>query len=188
MDHYKVLELNRNASKEEIKEAFRKLAFKFHPDKHSQSSKAIRNNATLRFKQVSEAYEVLSDDRKRADYNIRSRAGGSSRNGFPAGAGGGYGYNYYQHNYNYGGNGNAYKPRYRAGSGSNFDGFTSKFEVALRYLTTRAFLLNLGFAGALLGGMVVIDMGRDSIWKMHNSGKSFEEAMEYIEKAKAQKP
>ncbi|KHN08359.1 Chaperone protein dnaJ 72 [Glycine soja] len=57
MDHYKVLGLHRTATKEEIKAAFKKLAFQFHPDKHSQSPKAVRENATLRFKQVSEAYE-----------------------------------------------------------------------------------------------------------------------------------
>ncbi|BBN68469.1 Chaperone DnaJ-domain superfamily protein [Prunus dulcis] len=68
MDHYKVLGLPRSASKEEIKEAFRKLAVKLHPDKHS-TPKAVRESTTLRFKQVSEAYQVLIDDRKRADYN-----------------------------------------------------------------------------------------------------------------------
>ncbi|TKY46363.1 Chaperone protein dnaJ 72 [Spatholobus suberectus] len=75
MDHYKVLGLYRTASKEEIKAAFKKLAFQFHPDKHSQSPKAVRENATIRFKQVSEAYEVLMDDRKRADYNFRRSSG-----------------------------------------------------------------------------------------------------------------
>ncbi|KAJ0088014.1 hypothetical protein Patl1_32439 [Pistacia atlantica] len=62
MDHYRVLGSNRNATREEIKEAFRKLAVKYHPDKHSQSAKAVREDATFRFKQVSEAYEGLSDD------------------------------------------------------------------------------------------------------------------------------
>ncbi|KAI4300980.1 hypothetical protein L6164_034303 [Bauhinia variegata] len=181
MDHYKVLGLNRNASKEEIKAAFKKLAFEFHPDKHSQSSKAVKDNATLRFKHVSEAYQVLMDDRKRADYNIRSRAGSS---GYGRS---GYGYNHnYSYSYNYGGSGRTYEPRYKSRSGFNVDGITSKFELALRFLTTRAFLLNLGFAGLLLGGMTVIESSGEAIWKMKNSGKSFEEAMESIEKAKAQ--
>ncbi|KAK7857701.1 chaperone protein dnaJ 72 [Quercus suber] len=177
-DHYKVLGLNKNATKDEIKEAFRKLAIKYHPDKHSQSPKPVRENATLRFKLASEAYEVLSDDRKRADYNIRSRSTGNR-----------YGYNSYSYNNNYNNsyswNGKAYQARYTnrpPGSGSS--DFVSRFEFSLRLLTTRAFLLNLGFAGALVGGMFLIDSSMDSIWKTQNSGKSFEEALESIEKTK----
>lgn len=140
-DHYKVLGLNKNATKDEIKEAFRKLAIKYHPDKHSQSPKPVRENATLRFKLASEAYEVLSDDRKRADYNIRSRSTGSS-----------YGYNRYSYNNNYNNsyswNEKAYQARYtKRPPGSASSDFVSRFEFALRLLTTRAFLLNLGFAG-----------------------------------------
>jgi len=130
-DHYKVLGLNRNATKDDIKEAFRKLAIKLHPDKHSQSPQAVRENATLRFKQVSEAYEVLSDERKRAHFNFRSpsRSGGYAY---------GYGYGYNNNNYNYdnsrrGWNAKVYE--------------SSTFESALRFLTTRAFLRNLSFAG-----------------------------------------
>lgn len=170
MDHYKVLGLHRTATKEEIKAAFKKLAFQFHPDKHSQSPKAVRENATIRFKQVSEAYEVLMDDRKRADFNFRrSSAAGN---------------NYYsQYSYGYGRSGGSYeyKPRYGGGGG----GFASKFELALRILTSRSSLLNLGFAAAILGGIVVIDSSGESLWRVQNSGKSFEEAMKSIEKAKA---
>lgn len=142
IDHYKVLGLTRNATKAEIKEAFRKLAVKFHPDKHSQSPKSVRDDAVLKFKQVSEAYEVLSDDGKRADYNLRFR----SRTGSSGGAGYGYGYGY-------GGGGggsyygdNAYRYKYGSGSGRS-EGFATRFEDVLRFMTTRAFLLNLAFAG-----------------------------------------
>ncbi|XP_022154540.1 chaperone protein dnaJ 72 [Momordica charantia] len=177
-DHYKVLGLNRRATKEEIKEAFRKLAKEFHPDKHSQSPKAIRDSATLRFKQVSEAYEILGDDCKRADYNIRSRcASGPSVN-----------HHYYSSSYN--SYANASGPRYASSSGfasrsgSNVEGFVTNVHMLLRFLTTRAFLLNFAFAGALVGGMFAIDTSGEALWKMHNSGKSFEEAMESINKAK----
>ncbi|GKV09165.1 hypothetical protein SLEP1_g20708 [Rubroshorea leprosula] len=179
MDHYKVLGVNRTATKDEIKEAFRKLAVQYHPDKHSQSPKTIRDSATLRFKQVSEAYEILSDDRKRADYNFSQRSSsssysytynpqGSTSQGFY-----GYGYGCYtasQNKKNY---------KYKASS--------SLLEVALRYFTTRAFLLNLTFAGALFGGLMMIDTSGEALWKRHNSGKSFEETMESLEKAKAHK-
>ncbi|MED6134179.1 hypothetical protein PIB30_034796 [Stylosanthes scabra] len=180
MDHYKVLGLHRTASKAEIKAAFQKLAFQFHPDKHSHSPKIVRDNATLRFKQVSEAYEVLMDDRKRADYNFRSRstaAAGSS--------------NYYsQYSYGYGraGRSSSYEQRSRhkyGGGGSGGGGIASKFELAIRILTARSSLLNLGFAAAILGGIVVIDKSGESLWERQNSGKSFEEAMKSIEKAKA---
>lgn len=124
-DHYSVLGLTRNASKQEIKEAFRKLAVKLHPDKHSHSSKAVKDSATLRFKQASEAYQVLIDDRKRADYNFRT-----SSTSFSA-----YGYGYGYSNYN--------NRRYASASK------TSSFENLVRYLTTRAFLLNVSVAGCL---------------------------------------
>ena len=180
MDHYKVLGLHRTASKEEIKAAFKKLAFQFHPDKHSHSPKAVRDSATLRFKHISEAYEVLMDDRKRADYNnIRWRSAAGS--GFSGGN------NYYsQYSYGYGRSGSSYEARHRYGSGFNGGGgFSSKFELAIRILTARSSLLNLGFAAAILGGIVAIDASGESLWKMRNSGKSFEEAMSSIEKAKA---
>lgn len=138
MDHYEVLGLSRNASKDEIKEAFRRMAVKFHPDKHCGSPKAIKDSATLRFKQVSEAYEVLSDDCKRADYNLRSRFRPSN-----SGTSGSYGYGYGYGYKNYG-------SEYRAGSGSGSSGFVSRFENVLRFLTTRAFLLNAAFAGYVL--------------------------------------
>lgn len=62
-DYYEVLGIDRNASAEEIKRAFRKLAFKYHPD-HNQD-----DETGGKFKEVNEAYEVLSDPDKRAAYD-----------------------------------------------------------------------------------------------------------------------
>lgn len=184
MDYYKVLGINKNASKSEIKQAFRNLAMQFHPDKHSSSPKSVREGATLRFKHVSEAYDVLSDDRKRADYNFRYSnqrtpggfASGNSSTGY------GYGYGYQNRNPN---SSSSYYDSYYRKAANNGDEFVSKFETSLRFLTTRAFLLNAAFVGVLLGGTFVIDMGREALWKLRNPGKSFEEAMETIEKAKS---
>ncbi|KAK9905304.1 hypothetical protein M0R45_000308 [Rubus argutus] len=176
-DHYAILGLTRKASKQEIKEAFRKLAVKLHPDKHSHSSKAVRDSATLRFKKASEAYQVLIDDRKRADYNFRTSASSSSHSHSHNPSGYGYGYSSYNRR---GGGG----PNYASGSAASG---ASRFDNVLRYLTTRAFLLNVSVAGALLGGVFVVNMGRDALWKMRNSGKSYEEAMEAVEKTKAHK-
>lgn len=167
-DHYRVLGLTKNASKSEIKDAFRKLAVQFHPDKHAQSSKSARDAATLKFKQVSEAYEVLIDDRKRAAYNSsRCNNGGNNYSN--------YGANYYHR----GGSYRRPPPNY---SGANR--FMSNLDVVFRYMMTRSFLLNLAFASMLLGGTMAIDLSGEALWKMQNPGKSFEEAMKSIEKNK----
>jgi molecular chaperone DnaJ len=62
-DYYEVLGIDRNASAEEIKRAFRKLAFQYHPDRNRDGG------AEERFKEVNEAYEVLSDPDRRASYD-----------------------------------------------------------------------------------------------------------------------
>ncbi|XP_057507796.1 uncharacterized protein LOC130790780 [Actinidia eriantha] len=65
VDYYKILQVNRNASDEDLKKAYRKLAMKWHPDKNPNNKK----DAEAKFKQISEAYEVLSDSQKRAIYD-----------------------------------------------------------------------------------------------------------------------
>ena len=61
VDYYKVLEVSRTATHAEIKKAYRRLALKWHPDKNPDA----QDDATRRFKEISEAYEVLSDEKKR---------------------------------------------------------------------------------------------------------------------------
>ncbi len=63
-DYYEVLGVDRNASTEDIKRAYRKLAVKYHPDKNPGDNKAEES-----FKEIGEAYEVLMDDNKRAAYD-----------------------------------------------------------------------------------------------------------------------
>ena len=63
-DYYKILGVNKTASDEEIKKAYRKLAMKYHPD-HTKGDK----NAEEKFKKISEAYAVLSDKEKRQQYD-----------------------------------------------------------------------------------------------------------------------
>ncbi len=65
-DYYKILEVPENASQEEIKSAFRKLAFKHHPDTASGDKK----QAEEKFKEVNEAYGVLGDEGKRRQYDL----------------------------------------------------------------------------------------------------------------------
>ena len=62
-DYYGVLNISRNATEEEIRKAYRKLALKFHPDKNKNA------DAEEKFKEVAEAYEVLSDKKKRRTYD-----------------------------------------------------------------------------------------------------------------------
>ncbi len=72
LDYYDVLGVPRNASQDEIKRAFRRLAMKYHPDKNRESG------AEERFKEINEAYEVLSDPEKRAMYDRFGHAGAES--------------------------------------------------------------------------------------------------------------
>lgn len=69
-DYYEVLGVAKNASDEEIKKAYRKLAMKFHPDRNPDSKEAEE-----KFKEAKEAYEMLSDEQKRAAYDRFGHAG-----------------------------------------------------------------------------------------------------------------
>ena len=59
-DYYDVLGVTKSAGKDELKKAYRKLAMKYHPDRNPDDAQAAE-----KFKELSEAYEILSDDQKR---------------------------------------------------------------------------------------------------------------------------
>jgi molecular chaperone DnaJ len=78
-DYYEILDISKSASKEDIKKAYRKQALKYHPDKNPGDGAAEE-----KFKEAAEAYEVLSDDDKRARYDRFGHAGlgGAAGGGF----------------------------------------------------------------------------------------------------------
>ena len=85
-DYYDVLGISRNASKDEIKKSFRKLARQYHPDVSTET------NAEQKFKEINEAYEVLSDDQKRQRYDRYGHAGVQGAAGGPGGFNGAAGF------------------------------------------------------------------------------------------------
>ena len=68
-DYYEVLGVDKNATADEIKKAYRKIAIKYHPDKQGDKSEAEKKEAEEKFKEAAEAYAVLSDADKRAKYD-----------------------------------------------------------------------------------------------------------------------
>lgn len=71
-EYYKILKVNRNATDEELKRAYKRLAMKWHPDKNHphHHQHVTKEEAEAKFKQVSEAYDVLSDPKKRQIYDF----------------------------------------------------------------------------------------------------------------------
>lgn len=89
-DYYSILGVQRDADEETLKKAYRKLALKWHPDRNPND----KANAEKKFKEISEAYDVLSDKDKRAVYDqygeegLKAGGGAPPPNGFPFGASG----------------------------------------------------------------------------------------------------
>jgi DnaJ-class molecular chaperone len=86
-DYYSILGVSDKAPQEEIKKVYKKLALKYHPDKNLKNKEA----AEARFKEISEAYYVLGDPKRRQEYDTMRQFGysgsGSGRTGFGSGAG-----------------------------------------------------------------------------------------------------
>lgn len=94
-DYYDVLGVSKDASDAEIKKAYRKAAMKYHPDKFSGADEKEKHEAEVKFKEVNDAYQVLSDSNKKAQYDRFGHAafeqGGAGGAGGFGGFGGGFG-------------------------------------------------------------------------------------------------
>ncbi len=96
-DYYRILGVERGASKEEIKKAFHKLAHQYHPDKQGGDEQ--------RFKEANEAYAVLSDDKKRAEYDTYGQTFGGGAGGHAHGGQGFGGFDFSGFGQGFGGQG-----------------------------------------------------------------------------------
>ena len=109
-DYYEVLGVSKNASDDEIKKAYRKLAVKYHPDKNPGDKEA-----EAKFKEINEAHDVLSDKQKRARYDQFGHAGVGGAAGNPFGGGNPFGnggnFNFNGQTFNFGFGGGARRPR-----------------------------------------------------------------------------
>ncbi|MCM1028651.1 MAG: molecular chaperone DnaJ [Pseudoflavonifractor sp.] len=88
-DYYEVLGVDKKASADEIKKAYRKLALKYHPDRYANKSDAEKKEAEEKFIEAASAYDVLSDPEKRQKYDQFGPSMGPQ--GFPGGGAGGFG-------------------------------------------------------------------------------------------------
>ena len=116
-DYYEVLGVSKNASDDEIKKAYRKLAIKYHPDKNPGDKEA-----EAKFKEINEAHDVLSDKQKRARYDQFGHAGVGGASGNPFANGGNpfaSGNPFSGGAFNY--NGQAFSFDFGGGNGSIFD-------------------------------------------------------------------
>ena len=123
-DFYKALGVSKDASADEIKRAYRKLAKQYHPDRNPDDK-----SAEERFKEIGEAYQVLSNEKDRKQYDaIRALAGGGPR--FAAGSGGTGGAGFEDIFSMFGGAGNGGNVRYSTntsgGAGGGFDDILSQ--------------------------------------------------------------
>jgi len=91
-NYYDLLGVQKGASEQEIKAAYRKAVMKYHPDRYATKPEAERKQAEETFKEINHAYDVLSDPQKKANYDQFGTEDGPQFNGgFSGGGRGGFG-------------------------------------------------------------------------------------------------
>jgi len=158
-DYYEVLGVSRNASPEEIKKAYRKLALQWHPDRNKSSE------AEEKFKEINEAYEVLSDSRKKEAYDQFGQAAFDPTAG-PFGGGKTYTYRQGPFTYSYSSFGPGQSPFGNAEF--SFGGFSDPFEIfeqffggasPFRQQRMPTYKIQIDFMEAIKGTQKQIDIG-----------------------------
>ncbi|MFC1682833.1 molecular chaperone DnaJ [Candidatus Zixiibacteriota bacterium] len=154
-DYYKILDVGENASQEEIKKAYRRLAKKYHPD-HNPGDTA----AEERFKEISMAFEVLSDSKRKAQYDQLRRFGPQGFQNFRSGTNsdaGGYGPSpgggfSFEDLGNLGGIGDIFRDLFNMGGRTPRGGFGSQKGEDLR------FEMEISFDLSISGGKTLLDL------------------------------
>lgn len=151
-DYYQTLGVSKNASKEEIKKAFRVLAHKYHPDKNNGDDK--------KFKEVNEAYQVLSDEQKRSNYDRFGSAYMGGSGGAQNNWGGFGGFDFSQGNggveFDMGDLGDIFSDFFGGGMGGRSSGRTRKG----RDLSTE---LKISFKESIFGATKTISINKQSV-------------------------
>src|SRR4030066_291399 len=153
-DYYEVLGVEREASEAEIKKAFRKMARKYHPDVNPGDK-----SSEQKFKELNEAYEVLSDAKKKQQYDQFGHA--AFEQGFGAGAGPGPGFE-----------GFARQGGFGAGQGQGFEGFEDIFGNIFGGMATRprgpqqgedvTYAVEIDLEDAIFGKTMQVDLRREA--------------------------
>ena len=155
-DYYEVLGVSKNASDDEIKKAYRKLAVKYHPDKNPGDKEA-----EAKFKEINEAHDVLADKQKRARYDQFGHAGVGGAGGNPFaggnsfGSGGSYNFNGQTFNFDFGGGGF----EDILGSLFGFGGGARRARRGADYQTT----VTLTFEEAIFGATKMVSVNGESL-------------------------
>ncbi|MBL7159300.1 DnaJ domain-containing protein [Candidatus Microgenomates bacterium] len=120
-DYYEILGVSKSTSADEIKKAYRKQALKWHPDKHQEDKKT----AEAKFKEINQAYEVLSDSQKKSAYDQLGHAAFEGGAGGPFGQGSGRTYRQGPFTYTYTTSGGT--------PSEGFEGFSDPFEIFAQF-------------------------------------------------------
>ncbi len=152
-DYYEILGLKKGASKQEIKSAYRRMAKEYHPDRNKST------DAETKFKEVQEAYEVLSDDQKKSAYDQYGHAG---TQGF---GGGGYDFSGGSYDFNdFSGFGDIFE-QFFGGSFAGFGGRPSHSNSGVRKGSDIEATLKIDFMEAVFGGEKTIEYTRKNTCK-----------------------